>query len=158
MSCSGALTCLTQVAQLSEAEVEAWQSERAGEIDALVTDLKTAKDDRLQPRWAVTFLATASRAGARGGSFTGGGPRARVNPIWTRPGRPEGVIIAPVVVPAGAFLLVDGGTSRRGTVRARVLAAIEVGSCCASDGRESDTVARSCRRGPGAIAPAASAG
>ena len=31
---------LAQVAQLSEAEVEAWQTERADEIDALVTELE----------------------------------------------------------------------------------------------------------------------
>ena len=41
---------LAQVAQLGEAEVEAWQTEHADEIDALVTELKTAKDDRLPHR------------------------------------------------------------------------------------------------------------
>ena len=41
---------LAQVAQRSEAEVEAWQTERADEIDALVAELKTAKDDRLPHR------------------------------------------------------------------------------------------------------------
>ena len=43
---------LAQVAQLSEAEVEAWQTEHADEIDALVAELKTAKDNRLPPRSA----------------------------------------------------------------------------------------------------------
>ncbi len=41
---------LTQVAQLGEPEVEAWQTEHADEIDALVIELKTAKDDRLPTR------------------------------------------------------------------------------------------------------------
>ena len=38
---------LAQVAQLGEAEVAAWQIEHAGEIDVLVTELTTAKEDRL---------------------------------------------------------------------------------------------------------------
>ena len=41
---------LAQVAQLGEIEVEAWQTEHADEIDALVAELKSAKDDRLPAR------------------------------------------------------------------------------------------------------------
>lgn len=41
---------LTQVAQLGEAEVPAWQTEHADEIDVLVSELKSAKDDRLPAR------------------------------------------------------------------------------------------------------------
>ena len=46
MSCCAVSTCLRMVAQLGEAEVDAWQAEHADEIDALVTELKTAKDGR----------------------------------------------------------------------------------------------------------------
>ena len=38
---------LAQVAQLDEAEVQIWQTENAAEIDSLVADLKTAREDRL---------------------------------------------------------------------------------------------------------------
>ena len=41
---------LAQVAQLGEADVEAWQTDHAAEIDALVTELKMAKEDRLSVR------------------------------------------------------------------------------------------------------------
>ena len=41
---------LTHVAQLGEAEVAVWQTEHAGEVDTLVTELNSAKDNRLPAR------------------------------------------------------------------------------------------------------------
>jgi two-component system, chemotaxis family, sensor histidine kinase and response regulator WspE len=41
---------LTQVAQLGEAEVTAWQTEHAEELDTLVVELQMARDDRLPAR------------------------------------------------------------------------------------------------------------
>ncbi len=41
---------LARVAQLRDAEIEAWQTEHADEIDALVAELLAAKEDRLPSR------------------------------------------------------------------------------------------------------------
>ena len=90
---------LAQVAQLGEAEVEAWQTEHADEIDALVTELNDG-----QGRSA----AAAFRAVTSGGATTGACPRPCPSPAMdesraeagaSSTGRPNGVIIAPVVVP-----------------------------------------------------------
>jgi two-component system sensor histidine kinase and response regulator WspE len=91
---------LAQVAQLSEAEVEAWQTERADEIDALVTELKTAKDDRL-PHRAGPFPSSAPAPEAV--------PVAVPSPVMDESqteartvdaGRPHEVIFAPAAIPA----------------------------------------------------------
>jgi two-component system, chemotaxis family, sensor histidine kinase and response regulator WspE len=47
---------LAQVAQLGEAEVAVWQTEHADEVDALVTELNSAKDDRLPARAVVPLV------------------------------------------------------------------------------------------------------
>ena len=50
---------LAHVAELGEAEVQVWQTENAAEIDALVTDLQTAKEDRLPARVVASVAAPA---------------------------------------------------------------------------------------------------
>ena len=52
---------LAQVAQLGEAEVEAWQTEHADEIDAFVTELTRCQGRSAAAAWRTT---TATRATA----------------------------------------------------------------------------------------------
>ena len=108
---------LSQVAQLGEPEVEAWQTGHADEIDALVTELKTAKDDRLPPR----VLTSASFALPPGRDpFPASPPsdakdegRADVDTI-DRSSR-EDAGFAPVVAPLSTSISADV-ESRRQTV------------------------------------------
>ncbi len=44
---------LVQVSQLAEADLESWQADHAGEIDALVADLTAIKEGRAEPPLAV---------------------------------------------------------------------------------------------------------
>ena len=95
---------LAQVAQLNEAEVEAWQHERADEIDALVSELTMAKEDRL-PASSTAIPPLAIPAGSMPVAVSAPGPEekpveARIGPL----ARQEGVVIAPVVVPPVAAL------------------------------------------------------
>jgi two-component system, chemotaxis family, sensor histidine kinase and response regulator WspE len=90
---------LAQVAQWSEAEVQAWQTERAKEIDALVTELQTAKDDRLPPRSVPLPSSTAPPESARVALTSPVADESRTEAHTVAAGRPEAVIVAPMDVP-----------------------------------------------------------
>ena len=55
---------LAQVALLEESEVGVWQTEHASEIDALVAELKTAREDRLPARTAVPLISPTAISAA----------------------------------------------------------------------------------------------
>ncbi len=89
---------LAQVAQLSEAEVEAWQHERANEIDALVAELTMAKENRLPahstPPPSPAHPAVPASAAVSIPVFGEKPVEARVVSL----DRAEGKIIAPMLV------------------------------------------------------------
>jgi two-component system sensor histidine kinase and response regulator WspE len=61
---------LIQIAQLGEPEVEAWQSEHAGAIEALVTDLMAVQEGNVSPRPAP--VSSAALAHERATQLIGG--------------------------------------------------------------------------------------
>jgi two-component system sensor histidine kinase and response regulator WspE len=94
-----AVDILTRVAQLRDAEIEAWQTEHADEIDALVTELQGAKEGRLPLR-----SGPSSSAAQHGESVSVVLPAPVVNESRLETGagsagRPSAVIVTPVVVP-----------------------------------------------------------
>jgi two-component system sensor histidine kinase and response regulator WspE len=97
---------LAHVAQLSEAEVAAWQSERTDEIDALVAELNTAKDDRLPARSVPLSSSSPSPVSV---PVLVSSPAPEESQARTDgSSRPETMIVAPVVVPpAPSSLLVE---------------------------------------------------
>jgi two-component system, chemotaxis family, sensor histidine kinase and response regulator WspE len=105
---------LGQVAQLGEPEVEAWQIDHADEIDALVTELKTAKDDRLPPR-VLTSASLVLQSGpdpvpASPSSGAKDQGRAEVGTIDL--GSQEDTGLAPVIAPLSTSI--SAGVESRG--------------------------------------------
>jgi two-component system, chemotaxis family, sensor histidine kinase and response regulator WspE len=88
---------LAQVAQLGEAEVAAWQSERADEIDALVAELNLTKDDRLPARSAPLSSSAPPLSPAPVATSS---PAPEENRARTEASsQPEAIIVAAAMIP-----------------------------------------------------------
>ena len=90
---------LAQVAQLGEAEIEAWQTERADQIDALVSELHAAREGRLPLRGEPPLPSVQPLEPVLAPLPSAAINERQAETGTTSTGESNAVIIAPIVVP-----------------------------------------------------------
>ncbi len=90
---------LARVAQLGEVEIEAWQTERADEIDSLVTELHAAREGRLPLRSGPPPPSAQIREPILAPLPSPAINESQANTGAASAGQSSAVIIGPVVVP-----------------------------------------------------------
>ncbi len=106
MSCSGVSTCSLKLLSSANPRSKPGKPSVRDDIDDLVMELKAAKENRLPPYAGSLPSSPPPSEPAAPAGLSQAASASRTEPFADKPRRPEGVIIAPVVVPAAPALLV----------------------------------------------------